>query len=223
MNYECINKIILDVFQSCNIISFPFNCYDVLNNYDLNVFSYNSFNEEFKEYCLLCSDDAYSFKDKIFYNPSMPKRRIRFSLMHELGHYLLKHGENRSPEEESEANYFASNILMPRMAIHYSRIHNIKELANLFDISLECMEYSYNNYTKWIYSINRYGMSKYDKSIYLHFYNQDNKCFVFNIDHCIYCGDIIYNKNIPICTDCDKPLSNDSFFDNYEVARPHYI
>lgn len=223
MSSECINNAILDVYKSNGISFFPFDCFELLNHYKLKLYAYNSINEEFEEYCHKFSDDAYSFKNKIFYNSKKPNKRIRFSLMHELGHFLLMHGENRTPKEEAEANCFASNLLIPRLAIYYTRLHNIKELSNVFGVSLECMEYAYLDYIKWTYRIKHYGMSEYDRHLYSHFYNNEYQGFVYNTSNCIYCMKQIYNKKIPICKECDTPLSPSSIVTSYEIARPSFI
>jgi Zn-dependent peptidase ImmA (M78 family)/transcriptional regulator with XRE-family HTH domain len=51
----------------------------------------------------------------IFINISQPTDRYRFSLAHELGHIIMHHTPN--PEQEIQANLFASDFLMPRRDI----------------------------------------------------------------------------------------------------------
>lgn len=59
----------------------------------------------------------------IFYNQAQPKPRIRFSIMHEFGHYELGHKMNLSKEDllygiqEIEANCFAAQMLMPEQLL----------------------------------------------------------------------------------------------------------
>ena len=59
----------------------------------------------------------------IFYNQTEPNYRIRFSMMHELGHYLLGHEMNLSINDplygvqETEANCFAAQVLMPEQLL----------------------------------------------------------------------------------------------------------
>ena len=59
-------------------------------------------------------------KTIIFYDESKPQCHINFSILHELGHFALKHPLNckNMPSEayhryEVEANYFAAQMLMP--------------------------------------------------------------------------------------------------------------
>ena len=54
----------------------------------------------------------------IAYDENKSPFRIRFSIMHELGHIMLGHSRECAYNEQ-QANFFASNILAPRMAIHF--------------------------------------------------------------------------------------------------------
>ncbi len=59
----------------------------------------------------------------IFYNQDEAPYRVRFSILHELGHYVLKHELNLDQNEtlygiqEIEANCFAAQILMPEQLL----------------------------------------------------------------------------------------------------------
>lgn len=90
-------------------------------------------------------------------NSSHNPKRQRFTMAHELGHYILHKGKNiefvdttffRSDEMDSieyNANEFASRLLMPedklRKLIDEDRIKNIGELASIFDVSSAAMKY----------------------------------------------------------------------------------
>ncbi|MGD8718978.1 MAG: ImmA/IrrE family metallo-endopeptidase [Candidatus Zixiibacteriota bacterium] len=59
----------------------------------------------------------------IFVNASLPAARMRYTVAHELGHYLLGHGDACCPcpsraEEELEADCFAAALLMPPALLH---------------------------------------------------------------------------------------------------------
>jgi Zn-dependent peptidase ImmA (M78 family) len=59
----------------------------------------------------------------IFINNQQPKDRYRFSLAHEMGHLVMHHTPH--PEQEIEANRFASELLMPSKEI----MHDFYELS----------------------------------------------------------------------------------------------
>jgi len=72
--------------------------------------------------------------------------RQRFTILHELGHYLLGHlGDtplSRSerdckPEEEQAADRFAADMLMPACVLWGLNIHTPEEIAALCDVSMQ--------------------------------------------------------------------------------------
>jgi hypothetical protein len=208
MDYDKIKYAAFSIYEECNITRLPFDCFDILKKLGYECKRYSALKGNKLAACMELSPDACTFDGTIFYNDKKSKRRIRFSLMHELGHLVLK------TDLEAEANSFASNILAPSMAVHYSRLTNIREISNIFNISLEAAKYTKEFYEKWLYSVKNYGTTDIDRRIYSHFYDSIVQRFVFKEEPCVYCGSIIYNSNKPICKDCDKPLSDSSLFDN---------
>lgn len=91
-------------------------------------------------------------------NVKHPIARQRFTIAHELGHYVMHRNDNGSTDFEDEiffrgtdvspmeyaANMFAANLLMPddRVRDEISRgIRDLSVLANKFEVSLEAMRY----------------------------------------------------------------------------------
>lgn len=93
-----------------------------------------------------------------------PETRQRFTLAHELGHYMLHrhligtgldddrayrstevgkyHNTLIGPKEETEANRFAASLLMPRGLVARERAKlndNVRAMANLFGVSEHSM------------------------------------------------------------------------------------
>lgn len=204
MNYGLIKHTILKVYKDCNIKSFPIDCFNILNTYGIKAYPYDSLPDKLKEYCMRFSEDAINYKDVICYNNHHPTGRIRFSLMHELGHFILKHSQNDNQDIEQQANFFASNILAPRMAIHYAKCDKTSAISVQFGITKEAAQYAYNDYMKWYQRTIKFKMTSFDKALYSHFYNSDAKCFVYNIKKCAYCDNPIYNSISYICDDCKK-------------------
>lgn len=88
--------------------------------------------------------------------------RQRFTLAHELGHYQLGHGEQtdmyRDPNAyqsplEREANAFAAELIMPKVAIDYfiqeKKMTSLSALAEKFGVSEIAMRYRLKN-TGWL-------------------------------------------------------------------------
>lgn len=76
-----------------------------------------------------------------------PKTRRRFSVAHEIGHVVLRHGAIRlmmdgrptsRPEwQEVQANAFAAELLMPKTALTRKGQLTPKQIASMCDVSME--------------------------------------------------------------------------------------
>lgn len=209
MDYNKIVTATIEVFKKCDVHSFPVDCEDLLKHYGYRIFSYKelqNLNPELYNLSLEYSEDAFQTGTSkiIAYNPDRPHGRIRFSLMHELGHHVLGHN-GASDQNEKEANAFASHILAPRMAIHYSRCKNANDVARLFDLSFEAADNAFIDYRRWHRNVVMYKMSAADKAMYAHFYNKDQKCFVWSKQNCCFCGRVLYNSMESHCKICTLP------------------
>jgi Zn-dependent peptidase ImmA (M78 family) len=90
-------------------------------------------------------DGITLFSDKvqpiIFINESIPNDRKRFTIAHELGHLVLhvRTTQDLDRDEETEANYFASEFLMPEIEIkhtlHYLNLINVTNLKEYWKVS----------------------------------------------------------------------------------------
>lgn len=209
MDYNKIVTATIEVFRRCDVHSFPIDCEGLLRQYGYRILTYKELLEKNHELYYLCmgySEDAFrSGSAKIVaYNSERPYRRIRFSLMHELGHHVLGH-TGTSDWNEKEANAFASHILAPRMAIHYSKCKNANDVARLFDMSLEAADNAFMDYRRWHRNVVMYKMTPIDKAMYTHFYNEEQKCFVWSKQNCCFCGKVLYNSAEDHCSICALP------------------
>lgn len=88
----------------------------------------------------------------IMYNSNHSQHRQRYTVAHELGHFMMNHTLSATYKEiinlknklkiEKEANIFAAELLMPKDLIKKTlkeRKCNVKDLATLFDVSEEAM------------------------------------------------------------------------------------
>lgn len=204
MNYDLIKQKVLEVYRTCKIGSFPIDCLTIYDYYGLKAHPYSTLEEPLKSYCLSMSEDAFIYNHIVCYNDdvSYPIGRIRFSLMHELGHHVLHHSETRTSAEEFEANAFASYLLAPRIAIHYANCKNCNDIVKIFDISVEAATIAFDDYRKWRRKY-AHKISTIDKLTYYHFYNKEQDMFIWNHHICKACNQEVYNTLELTCCDCN--------------------
>lgn len=204
MDLTLINSKILQVFIDRDIKTFPVDPFQLLESYNIKIYTYSELkekNEALHDMCINYSDDAFRYEGIVCYNEQKTINRIRFSLAHELGHIVLGHLSDEK-EKEVEANYFASNFLSPRMAIHYANCKNVNDVAKIFKLSEQASRNAFDDYRRWRRNISAYGMSTIDKQMYEHFYNEDAQKFVWTFEHCDFCfTNYAYNGN-ELCDSC---------------------
>lgn len=105
------------------------------------------------------NDDTKS-NPRILINENISKERKLFTLAHELGHHFLHKGKklrldtldysnsDKDTKEESEANYFAASLLVPKELLEFrmSKGDSVTRLAKYFGVSLPVIE----NRIRWI-------------------------------------------------------------------------
>ena len=99
-------------------------------------------------------------KPVAYYKATEHENRQRFAIAHEIGHYVLGHGDslrdpaanfssNNHDYKEVAANHFAAQLLMPKgsvlKAVRELRITSISKLADRFKVSEVAMLYRLKN------------------------------------------------------------------------------
>lgn len=222
MDYNIIKLTTLEVFQKCNIKSFPIDCTEVLEAYGMKVEPYSAQKPRKYEKCMSFSKDAFTLKKTVYYNDAQLPGRIYFSLAHEIAHIALKHSEPRTPMHEKEADTFASYFIAPRIAIHYAACKNYVHVAKLFDISFEAAHYAFNDYRRW-HRKSIHTLDALDKTIYNHFYNKEYNGFVYRIANCHFCGQELYNTEEPHCKKCEKLFHSSNHYSSYSVHNDDFL
>jgi len=79
----------------------------------------------------------------IAFNLERPWVRRRFTIAHEIGHYLLGHGghDETNVHAEKEANQFAGELLMPLaiIKVDYKKDNDLDKLAEKYIVSKEAL------------------------------------------------------------------------------------
>lgn len=95
--YEEIERRVLDLYVEQNIHSFPIDPFEIIKNRGYLLIPFSRFENDVRPDCIAEDNDAFSFfhpdlkTSVIVYNDDKPLQRIRFTLMHEIGHIDLGH------------------------------------------------------------------------------------------------------------------------------------
>lgn len=160
--YEEIEEEVINMLEDCEVTQYPINPIHlaiklryVLRPYSL--LSYKERQRAFRE-----SKDGFSQLEEdrngmvrfvIYYNDlSKYKRRIRWTILHEIGHCYLGHHSLQYIDKkitEEEANHFAKYAIAPPPVVKAMGVRSAKELRVVFITSQEAAEHSFEFYTGW--------------------------------------------------------------------------
>lgn len=115
-----IRSTVGQIYRECSITDFPIEPLSILTKLGIAVIRYSELPYRDILKATAISEDGFcgeiNSKKIVFYNDSAAVNRMRFTLMHELGHIVLRH-QNCSKQSETEANFFATNMLLPEREV----------------------------------------------------------------------------------------------------------
>ena len=166
--YENIKQIVVNMFIVNDIRRIPIDCFEICQKMCIKLRKYSGLTDvalikakEVSEdgFCMLLKEGPAPFESYqwyIFYDDTKSRERIRFTIMHEIGHIVLEHTEH-SELAESEANFFAKYSLAPPPLVNKIKPEDYMDIAEAFDLSQECAYYAMSFYNKWL----QYGSSEF--------------------------------------------------------------
>lgn len=159
--YEEIKYIVINMFKRHDIRNIPIDCFEIAMKMGIILKPYSSLTVDGLAAALAKSNDGFCLLRRegigeftyyqwyIFYNDSLSPKRIRFTLMHELGHIVIDHTEE-SDLAEAEANFFAKYALAPPPLVNKVLPEDYIELGDAFDLSNQCARFAFDYYEKWL-------------------------------------------------------------------------
>jgi Zn-dependent peptidase ImmA (M78 family) len=113
--------------------------------FGIHIISYPKFPDSISG-TIIKDDDLHA----IGVNENHPRVRQRFTIAHELGHYIMGHDTNKilddtfdkNSDQEKEANKFAGEILMPLKILKddiEKQVYDIPTLAKRYEVSEQAM------------------------------------------------------------------------------------
>lgn len=116
---------------------------------------------------------------RIIVNDRHPIQRRRYTIAHELGHYLLGHlgtdvsqlnrrRQSIKSDEEIEADTFAARLLAPACVLWALDLHTADEIAGLCNMSVQAASYRAERMKK-LYQKNNFLKSPLERKVYEQF------------------------------------------------------
>jgi len=155
---ETAQKVLNDNY----VISPPIDIFDIANSYGFQINELD-FGEEYNKVAGFITPK----KRVIYINKNDSENRKKFSIAHELGHWLLHKkeletmpekyaillriplGQTENDPIEKEANCFAANLLVPKDMLDKHKGKDINEIAEIFAVSKDVigfrMKFEYGN------------------------------------------------------------------------------
>lgn len=101
--------------------------------------------------CIVADPSTKTFL--ILFDKSLNEGRVRWTLAHELGHYILHQAEltrNAQHEDiEKEADYFASTLLAPYPLYKVNQVNSYVDVLSAFGLSNEAAFFNFRKYQKF--------------------------------------------------------------------------
>lgn len=152
--YAEIEKKVVELYIKQKVCSFPIDPFEIIRVKGYRLIPFSKFNNGNRPECVSDDNDAFSFFAPnletyiIVYNDNKPLPRIRFTLMHELGHIELGH-KGESNLARRMADYYAGYALAPSPLIDIYASEEIPDIVSVFWVSNECADICSSRYQKW--------------------------------------------------------------------------
>lgn len=162
--YSLIERTVVELYAECGVNTMPLDPFSIIEKKGYILRSYANLKSNVLRGLLSTRNDleAFNFFDPsikkygIFYNTKLNSRRIRFTLMHEIGHIVLGHKEESSLAKK-EADFFAAYSLAPYPLINVKECEDCSDVENTFDVSSQCAQIAFASYQNWY----KYGGDDY--------------------------------------------------------------
>ena len=155
-DYDRVEEIANDMIEDLGLKWFPVNCFEVAFLLGIEIKKYSEIPEKDRDFVISKSEDGYSikigYKYIIYYNDTIDRNRIKFTIWHEIAHIQLGHLETDCTKAyallEEEANHFAAYVMAPLALIHNLGLSDPFEIADVCEISFDCACNVYGHYIR---------------------------------------------------------------------------
>ena len=153
--YDNIEKAVVNLFKELKITKVPIDPFDIARRKGYVLRQYSTLPRDLQirlrekelEAVNYFDPDARTFV--ICYDDAIQLLRVRFTLMHEIGHITLGHREE-SELAKKMADYFAAYALAPSPLMGSYNCDDFMDVADTFDISQTCADICFQRFVNWV-------------------------------------------------------------------------
>ncbi len=151
--YEQIKESVVATFEKYKVNELPIDCFTLAKQMGYIVVPFSKLDDEQLRAIRFCEGEAIMFiideLKYIYYNDiDNNKTRQRFSIFHEIGHFVLGHKEE-SELARLEANFFACYAIAPLPLVWKTNSNSIPKICKKFNVSFECATKIIYNFENW--------------------------------------------------------------------------
>ena len=153
--YTEVEVLVAKLYKELQIKSLPIDPFEIIKKRGYELIPFSKMGEKFSLEFFNGDNDAFSFYDPqnnrfiIVYDDDKPLLRLRFTLMHEVGHIELGH-KCESELARKLADYFAGYSLAPTPLMNHFQCNSIESVMSKFQVSRPCAEVRIDRYFKWL-------------------------------------------------------------------------
>lgn len=154
--YDEIKKTVAALYKKYDLKHYPIDAFSLCKKMGITLIPYTSLPLAERIRACDASPDGFfaEYEENktiswvIFYNDTTIPERIRFTILHEIGHIVLEHMEH-SDVAEAEANFFAKYAIAPPPIVHLFKPEDPYDIMESFGLSFECAWNVMSYYKKW--------------------------------------------------------------------------
>ena len=153
--YDKIEAAVVDLYMELDLTRIPINPFEIAERLGFIVHKYADLPLNVQNELRGQENEGVSLFDPtqnrfiIFYDDLLSRTRVRFTIMHEIGHIRLEHC-NEGTLAKKMADYFAAYALVPSPLIRHFGCKESIDVSNRFDVSKECADICFQRYNNWL-------------------------------------------------------------------------
>lgn len=148
--YESIKKDVVKTYKEYGIDKIPINPFKLAEKMGVSLIKYSKMNDKDASFLEEIYPDGFISLDKtkIYYNDKRIPNKIKYTILHELGHKVRNHHEE-CPLAEAEADFFAAYGIAPPPLVDFFDISEYTDIVNIFETTIDCGIHSMQRYVSW--------------------------------------------------------------------------